>query len=171
MTPARLGALAIALYLPHAIWHLTNDGAVELLWVCNLALPLLAIGCFAKSARAVTVAFLFLAFGTPLWLLDVFAGGDWVPTSPLIHIGGLATAVYAVRALGWPKRTWIVASLASAALFGFTRLATPPAANINMVFTVYKGWERYFPNHAVYVGGLWLIATAFFALLERLLRR
>src|SRR6185437_16503982 len=92
---AKLGALAVLLYLPHAAWHVVHGTAWDLLWACNVAMPLLAFGCFLAHARMCVCAFLFLLYGTPMWLLDLVAGGGMVLTSPLLHLGGLGLAAYA----------------------------------------------------------------------------
>jgi hypothetical protein len=163
----KLGIAAVLLYLPHAAWLVVHGTPWDLLWMCDAAMPLLACGCFARKPRLVVTAFLFLIFGTPLWLLDVVAGGHMVITSPLIHIGGIVVGYRAVRAMGWPVQSWAVASLTAAVVLGLSRLLSPREANINMAFRVYEGWEKYFSSHSLYVLGLWLSATAIFWFVER----
>jgi len=165
-----LAAVAALLYVPHVVWHIHDGSAWDLLWVCNVALPVLAVGCFLRSARPCVIAFLFLVYGTPLWLVDTVTGGAMVPTSPLIHLGGLAVGAVAIRGLGWPRRTWLLASAASAVVLALTYLASPPAPNVNLAFRVQDGWERWFTNHTLYVAFLWLSAAASFWLAERIAR-
>lgn len=168
----RIGVVALLLYAPHALWQIAHHSAWDLLWVCDVALPMLAFGAFTGRPRAAVTAFLFLLYGTPMWLLDLLAGGAMVPTSPLIHVGGLAVAYVATRSLGWPPRSWMVGSAAAAIVLGLSRLLSPRAANVNMAFRVYEGWERYFSNHTLYLAGIWLSATALFWAVERVrLRR
>jgi hypothetical protein len=167
----KLGAAALLLYIPHAAWLLAHDDAWGLLWMCDVAMPAVAFGCFAQKPRAVVTGFLFLIFGTPLWLLDLIAGGHMTPTSPLIHVGGVVVAYLAIRALRWPRHSWAVASAVSAVVLGLSRVFAPRDANINMAFRVYEGWEKYFSSHVFYVIGLWGSATAIFFLLERALGR
>ena len=165
----KLGLAALGLYFPHAAWHVTHADAWSLLWMCDVAMPILALGCFARRPRAVATGFLFLLYGTPLWLLDLAASGasSMVITSPLIHVGGLVVAFLAIRTLGWSPRSWAVASACAAAVLGLSRLLSPRAANINMAFRVYEGWERHFSSHGLYLAGLWLSATCLFWLFER----
>src|SRR5258706_15846748 len=162
----KLGAAAIALYLPHAAWHLADGSGWDLLWACNAAMVALAAGCFTGARRVCASAFLVLAYGTPMWGLDIVTGSTMVPTSPLVHVGGLVIAVLAVRGLGWPPRSWLAASLASALLVVVSRLVTPPAMNVNLAFRVHDGWERWFPSHVVAVVVLWSLASAVFWILE-----
>jgi hypothetical protein len=175
VTPTRpatgLGAAAVILYLPHAIWHIAHGSSWDLLWVCNVSMPVLAFGAFTKNARACVVAFLFLAYGTPIWLLDLVSGGGIVITSPLVHVLGLMAAAHAVRTFGWPPRTWIVAAAASAFVLGVSCAISPESANVNMAFRVYAGWETHFPNHVLYLAMMWGSATALFAILEAIARR
>ena len=169
--PHVLATIAIMLYVPHVLWHIRDGSAWDLLWVCNVAMPVLAVGCLMRNARLCVIAFLFLVYGTPLWLVDSVTGGAMVPTSPLIHLGGLALGVVAIRGLGWPRRTWLLASAASAIVLALTYLASPPASNVNLAFRVQDGWERWFTNHALYVALLWLSAAGSFWLAERLAGR
>jgi hypothetical protein len=165
----KLGLAALVLYLPHAAWHIAHGHPWDLMWACDLAMPILAFGCFARRGRAAVTAFLFLVYGSPMWLLDIVAGGGWVLTSPLIHIGGLVVAYLAVKTLGWSPRTWIVASASAAAILVLTRLISPSEENVNMVFRVYSGWEKYFSSHAVYIAGIWLSLTALFWMVEKVM--
>ena len=161
------GIAALLLYLPHAIWLIAHGEVWDLFWMCDVAMPVLVFGAFSKNARAVVTAFLFLLYGTPVWLLDLAFGGSMTPTSPLIHIGGPCVAFLAIRRLGWPSYSWVVASGASAVVLAFSRFVAPPSANVNMAFRVYAGWEKHFANHAVYLAGLWLSASVIFYAFER----
>jgi hypothetical protein len=64
--------------------------------------------------------------------------------------------VLGVRTLGWPQRTWLFATLGTFSLQQLSRFVTPPAANVNLAFSVYAGWERYFPTYRFY----WLVMFA-----------
>lgn len=167
----KLGLAALLLYLPHAAYLIAHGEAWDLLWMCDVAMPVLVIGCVSKTPRAVVTAFLFLLYGTPVWLLDLAFGGSMTPTSPLIHIGGPIVAFLAIRVLGWPSYSWVVASVASAFVLGLSRFVAPVSANVNMAFRVYAGWEKHFANHAVYVAGLWLSASTIFYAFERIVGR
>ena len=41
----------------------THADAWSLLWMCDVAMPILALGCFARRPRAVATGFLFLLYG------------------------------------------------------------------------------------------------------------
>jgi hypothetical protein len=166
-----LGTAALAISVLHDGYHLARGEAHDLLWFCNLACPLLAVGCFASSARACCVALLWLVFGTPLWALDVTTGGEIIVTSFLTHLGGLLVAVLAARQLGWAARSWLWASGGVALVMLMTRLFTLPVHNVNLAFSVWPGWEKYFPDHTLYLVLLLSGAAVTFLLVERVMMR
>lgn len=167
----KLGFAAVALYLPHLVWHVVHHSAWDLLWACNVAIVLVALGAFAQNARACVVGFLFLVYGTPFWLLDVIAGGTMVITSPLVHGGGLIVGCLAIRALGWPKGAWLIAWIASAIVVAASYLLSPEEANVNFAFSVYEGWEKHFGSHRLYLASFELGAGVVFYLVEHLATR
>ncbi len=164
---AVLAALSV---LVHGGNHVLRGTAHDLLWICNVAPVLLAIGCAIRDATLVAISTLWLAYGTPMWLLDLATGAGMIPTSVLPHVLCPIVGVLAVRELGVPARAWLRATGALVALMLVARVATPPAPNVNLVHAVWKGWEDWFPRHDVYLlVGLATSALTFFAV-ERALR-
>ncbi|HEY8079378.1 MAG TPA: hypothetical protein VIF62_34845 [Labilithrix sp.] len=166
-----LGALAFVFYAAHVAWHVAHGSTGDLLWACNVACPMLAVGCFAKSARVCASAVMWLAYGVPMWLVDLATGGALVPTSLFTHFGGLVLGVIAVRRLGWPRGSWLVACAGTATLLALTRLVGSPERNANLAFRVHEGWEKYFPSHLVYLAMMWLGSALAFFVVERLALR
>jgi hypothetical protein len=167
-----LGALALVFYAAHATWHVAHGSPWDLVWVCNVSMPALVLGCFLERARLVAGAVMVLCYGTPMWLLDLATGPDtMVLTSPLVHVGGLVVGGLAVRRLGWPKFTWALTAAATALLLLVSRLATPPRENVNLAFRVHGGWEQVFPSHVLYVALMWLAGAVVFLLVELAARR
>jgi hypothetical protein len=111
------------------------------------------------------VAVCWLAFGTPLWAFDLAMGSVFFPTSALTHVGGLAVGWRTLQRLGWPIGAWRVAVVAGLGWLVVTRLVTLPEHNVNLVFSVYPGWE--WAPHAVYLGGLVAMSALVFFLVER----
>ncbi len=162
-------ALAAFAAIVHDGGHVLNDTAHDVLWMCNVAPVLLAVGSSIKNATLVAVATLWLGYGTPMWLLDLATGSPLIPTSVLPHVLCPVLGVLAARELGVPKRAWLRATAALAVLMLFTRVLTPPEPNVNLVYSVWKGWERYFPRHDLYLA-FGLVTSAFtFFIVERLL--
>jgi hypothetical protein len=52
--------------------------------------------------------------------------------------------------VGLPGGVWWKALLALALLQEVCRWVTPAAANVNLAFAIYPGWERWFPSHLAY---------------------
>ena len=160
-----------AAFVIHAGHHLRSGQGQELMWACNVAAPVLAVGCAVGVRRLIAIPTLWLCFGTPLWLLDLATGGTMSPTSPLVHLLCPVVGVLAARRLGWGKPSWHWATLAAVMLMLLTRVVTAPARNINLAFSVWAGWEAFFPSYAVYFVVVVLGAAATFFVAERLLLR
>jgi hypothetical protein len=168
----RLGALALLFWAIHAGNHVFfRHTAHDLLWVCNLAPVVLVLGCFTKSARLCAIATCWLSYGMPIWLVDLATGASMIPTSVLTHFGCLAVGFLAVRHLGWPRNTWLVATLASLLPLALARLLTPPEPNVMLAFRVHDGWEKHFSSHAVYLAIMIAGSAVVFFVVETIARR
>ena len=143
---ALLGAVAFVSYLVHNGNHVLRGEPYDLMWFCNVSPLLLAIGCVWRKPLAVSVSLLWLLYGTPMWFLDLMTGAGMILTSFLPHVVCVAVGVLAVRRLGFPKHSWLWASGGSVLLLALTRLVTPAEYNVNLVFSVWAGWEQYFPT-------------------------
>ncbi len=146
-----LGLLALACYAIHAGYYASIhewDGA---LWACHVSCVAIGAGCLLRSADLVAVGLSLLAVGVPLWMLDLATGGPLYPTSLLTHVGGVAIGAVALRALGgWPRGTWWKTALLMMSLCVVSKHVTRPERNINLVFRVQPGWEKWFPSFFVY---------------------
>ncbi|MFO0758653.1 MAG: hypothetical protein U0359_19320 [Byssovorax sp.] len=111
---------------------------------------MVALSCLANYRDGVAVGVSWLSVGIPLWILDLSTGGEFVPTSALTHLGGYAAGIFAIRKLRWPPGIWWKATAAQLTLILVTRLVTPPKANVNLAFSVWGGWEKYFPTFGAY---------------------
>jgi hypothetical protein len=165
------GALAGLAFLAHAGHHVFRGSAWDVLWLCNLAPLLLAIGCLRAKCSFVAVALLWETLGTPLWLLNVVTGASWIPTSPLVHLACPIVAFLAVLELGWPRGAGYKAMLAMAALALLTRVFTPPSMNVNVAFAVRAGWEAQFPRYEVFAALVFGGGCAIFFVADRLYAR
>ncbi len=145
-----LGGLAAVALLVHGGNHVRRGSPYDVLWLCNVAPLLLAAGCLLARPALAAIAALWLAFGTPLWVLDVATGSGVILTSFLPHVLCPVVAALAVREMGLPRRAWLKATGAMLALYALTRALTPPAQNVNLAHRVWSGWEATFPRYDQY---------------------
>lgn len=166
-----LGAVALLCWGVHAADIVLRGDPADLLWICNLAGPLVGLGFVLERPALAGVGLLWLCFGTPLWVLDMLGGGEVIASSFASHLGVLGSGALGVRQVGWPRGSWWRAGVGQLAVALVTRLSTPAELNVNLVFEVWAGWEDVFPSYAVYfatvVGG----GTAIFGALEALFTR
>lgn len=168
---ARLGALALACYGVHAVFHVARGHASDALWACHVATLLVSLGAFLEQARPAAIGILWLSFGNALWVLDLSTGGEFFPTSLLTHVLGLGVGLVVVKKLGWPYPSWWRAALAFLALLVVTRAVTPPAENVNLAFSVATGFERWFPSYLAYLAMLIAVGALTFLVVELGLRK
>ncbi len=166
-----IGAVALLFGLFQVANHFRRGEPWENLFACNLSPFFVAGGCFALRPRLLALGVSWLAMGTLLWLTDVATGGELLITGIFSHIGVFALGVTAARSVGWPERAWIVPTAAMPVLIGMSRLIAPPATNLNLAFAVWKGWEGWFPNHAVYLLFICSGCALGFVIVDQLLRR
>ncbi len=166
-----LGILALVCYAIHGGAHLLKHQPENLLWACHIGAALVGVGLLFGSASLNGIGVLFLLLGTPLWILDLLTGGEWLPTSCFTHVGGLAIGLYGVRRLGLPRAVWWQSVVTLMGLILLCRLVTPREANVNVAFAIQHGWEDYFPSHGVYLVIVMAQVTVYFFVAAFILRR
>lgn len=164
------GGAALAFYAIHAGQHLVRGHPEDLLWACHLGAVLVGVGILIRSATLNAVGFLWLCMGTALWAIDLSAGGEFIPTSLLTHVGGLAVGGVGVFRLGMPRHAWWKAILAFLILQQLSRWFTSAETNVNLAFGVASGWEDVFPSHLAYLALLVAVGAAAFFGVERAAR-
>ena len=160
--PRVLGAIALVFYALHATELLLARPPQVLLWSCDVAALAVPVGLLSGSTLLTSAGCLMLITGLPLWIIDVSCGGDFWPASPLIHVGTPILALLAMRRLGLPGRSWLLAIALTGAVTLASRFAGAPEQNVNLAFTVPRGFEATSPPHAVYlalVGGAFAVVT------------
>lgn len=165
-----LGIAAVMCYAIHAALHLVRGEWYDLFWACHVAALLVGAGLLTRNAAINGVGVLLGLMGLPLWLADLAAGGEFLPTSILTHVVALVIGVYGSLRLGMPRGAWWRAAVVLVGLIGLCRLATPPGPNVNVAFAIQHGWENHFASHASYLAWMVGSATVYFFVVERLLR-
>ena len=166
-----LAALALAFFCVHAGRHALAGHAHEALWSCTLSNALIGLGLLRAWSLPAAIGVCWLCMGNLTWLADLALGGELLATSLLTHIGGLTVGVLGLRGLGWPRHAWLWSAAAMLALQELSRLVTPPAANVNLAFSVYTGWERVYPSYRVFWLILFTEAVLVYVLADQLFRR
>ena len=166
-----LACLAIAFYGLHAVVHLSRGEPYDLLWGCHLAVLLVAAGLLIPSASLNAIGLLWSIFGLPIWLIYTFAGGEFMPTAALTHLGAFVIGLYGMRLLAMPRGSAWKALAAYLGLWVLTRLVTPESANINLAFHVWPGWEDRFSTYPIYFATLLVSGACTFVISEGFFRR
>jgi hypothetical protein len=169
-TEIALGLCGLLAYGVHAAYYLPRRQGENLLWFCHLAALGIGVALLMRKPTLNAIGLLWLTVGTPCWFLYLAGGGALLPGAVLTH-SALLLSLLGVRQLGLPRDAWWKAVLALVVVFAVTRLVTPPAANVNLAFAIWPGWERFFPSHLVYLTFLALVSGATFFAVSRGLRR
>lgn len=166
-----LGVAALACFALYAGYEARFGLLANVVWACNLATLMVAIGLLCRWPTWNAWGFLWLVLGLPLWLLELLTTAECHVFSVLTHVGGLLLGLAGVRRLGLPRGAWWQAAASLYLLHLASRWVTPEAENINLAFRVWKGWESYFPSHRVYILLLMAGTSGLFAGVELALRR
>jgi hypothetical protein len=163
-----LGVIAIACYCVQAGTHLGRGEPQDVLWACHIAALLVGVGLLMGSATLNAIGLLWSCFGTPLWILYLATGGDLIAASFFTHGAALILGTIGVRRLGMPRGAAWKATAAFTLLWIATRALTPRWANVNLAFSVYDGWEAWFPSYPIYLAMLLVLGFAGLCLAEYL---
>lgn len=155
MTQIVLGLGAVVGFATHASYHIATGNPQDALWVCHVATLLVGISLLRGSAEWNAAATEVLLVGLPIWVMDLVAGSDFLPTSLLTHVLGPAIGIAGAVKLGWPRRTWQRAWAFVAGTVVLTRLLTSSQANVNLAFA----WPTYPVGFHVLPHTLELLAT------------
>jgi hypothetical protein len=165
------GLAAIGFYALHVLHWRKARKLENILWACHLGCLLIGISWLAAWPLGNAIGLLWLTPGLVLWFLYVAAGGLFLWSSLLIHIGGLLVGVWSARVLGFPAGAWWKAGVGYVLLILLSRCVSRASENVNFSRKVWQGWETRFPSYPRYLAGLVLGAFALFLALEHLLRR
>lgn len=165
-----LGALALLFAAANAAARVTEGRPEQVVWACQWGAALAGAGLLARSPRLLAAGTLWLSAGLPMWVYYMADGGVLRATSVLVHVGALGIGVAGVRGLGMARGIWVWATFLLAVPFLLARLLTPPAANVNLAFRAWPGWEGYFPSHAAYLASVAALLAGFFLAAEAALR-
>ena len=162
----KVGIVALACFMAHALALAWRGAAWEILWICTLASLWVGIGALLDNRTAVGIGVSWLIYGGPLWVVNVWRGGDLLPTSLLTHVVVLAVGVFYLARRGFAKGTYLKAWLCVLLLLLICRAISPPSFNLNLVYSLPVG-ETLVLNHSLYLTALLLIGVLESFLLER----
>ena len=166
-----LGALGVAFYAVHAGQYVLRRQPENALWVCHLGALAVSVGLLFRWPAWIAVGAFWLALGVPFWILDLWSGGEFLPTSLLTHVGGLALGIWGLKRLGLPDGAWWKGVGALVAVNLFCRWATPPEQNVNLAHRIYEGWASTYSSHLFYLITLLALYAAVMVGLQFGLRR
>jgi hypothetical protein len=164
-----LGAMGLSLYAAHAGRRALLGHPEHLLWMCHVGVLMIATGLLARAASLNALGTEWLVAGVPLWLADLAAGGEFVPTSVFTHGGGLVLGLAGLRCLGLPRGVWWKSALVLVALAAVSRLVTPAYDDVNLAFSALPASAGPATTLAVAAAAIAVSAAVFFAIERGLL--
>jgi hypothetical protein len=150
-----LGLLPLLFFLAQGVhyWRINQLG--HMCWMCNIGNLVLAIGLFIEKPLLIRVAAIWTIPGLIVWFLYVVLAWGVFLTSTLAHVGGIAVAVFALRAYGMDQKSWLYAFGWVLLMQLISRLFTAPELNVNLAHAVQPGWEQTFTSY----WSFWLVLT------------
>ena len=115
----------------------------------------MAAGLFFEKPLLVRVAAIWTIPGLLVWFVYVVLAWGVFLSSTLAHVGGLAVAVFVVRAYGMDKNAWRYAFAWYLVVQVLSRFVTSADLNVNLAHSVQPGWEQTFTSYWLF----WLTLT------------
>ncbi len=164
--PKILGVLVLLGWVSHAACHVAKGTGLSLIWCCNLGALFLGLGLLSARPRLAGAGLLWVAVGTPLWLVGLTIGELWMPTSLFTHFGALAAGLLA-GAAALPQDAWR-SSLAGLFLVHVGSHAVLPAGrDVNLTG---QAFGLGLPGHLVFTALVTVALLLLLPLFERCLR-
>ena len=163
-----LGLAPLAFFVLHAHYHVGQETAGHLLWVCTLSNLLLSLGLLLNLPVLIRVAAMWLILGLPLWALDLYEQAMWPVSTFLTHLGGLAVGLLGLTRVRAARRLWAYGFVWYLGLQLAARLLTRSELNVNLAHEVHGGWGTLFDSYwkfSIFMGLvvaalLWLTSLA-----------
>ena len=160
-----LGLLPLLFFLAQTVHYRRVGGMGNLLWMCNLGNLLLAIGLLFAQRELIRAAAIWTMPGLIIWIRYVVLEYDYVFSSLLAHVGGIAIGLIALRRVRMDRLAWLYALAWYLLVQLAARLLTAPELNVNLAFRIQPGWEQIFGSYwkfwiamcAVVAAGLWVM--------------
>lgn len=166
-----LGLLPLAALSWAAYDYWRGDKLENLLWVCDVANLMLAIGLISAWPTLRRTATVLVLFGTPLWIWELTVGSACSIHSVATHVGSALVGVVTWREAVRQRPCWKWCTVTFVLTFLATRMWTPPGANVNVAFAVHPGVASLFTSFPLYtVTNLLLGSLAAFGLEKGLIK-
>ena len=150
-----VGILPLLFFLAQVDHYWRIDQLGHLFWMCNIGNLLMAAGLFFEKPLLVRVATIWTIPGLIVWFIYVVLAWGIFLSSTLAHVGGLAVAVFVIRAYGMDRISWLYAFVWYLAVQIASRFVTSVDLNVNLAHAVQPGWERTFTSYWLF----WLTLT------------
>lgn len=150
-----IGLLPLTFFLAQVVHYWRFGGLSHLAWMCNVGNLLLAIGLFIDYRELIRAAAIWTIPGLGIWFWYVWLSGSTALSSTLAHVGGIIVAMYVLRRVRMDRKAWLYAFVWYLIVQLFSRVATDPVYNVNVVFRIQDGWENAFASFWKF----WLIMT------------
>jgi hypothetical protein len=142
-----IGLLPLSFFLAQTIHYRWVGGPGNLFWMCNIGNVLLALGLFLNHRELIRAAAIWTIPGLAVWIRYVLFEYDFVFSSALAHVGGIAVALVVLRRVGMDRIAWVYALVWYLFMQIVSRLVTAPALNVNVAHSIQTGWEHTFSSY------------------------
>lgn len=150
-----LGLLPLIFFFAQGVhyWRINQLG--HLLWLCNIGLLLLAMGLFLEKPVVIRFSAILMVPGLFVWFIYVVLAWGVFLTSTLVHVGGLAVAMFALSKFRMDRTAWRWAFGWYLVVQLLSRFVTRPELNVNLAHAIQPGWEHTFGSYWIF----WLALT------------
>jgi hypothetical protein len=161
-----VGLVPLAFFVVRLVDYLNWGTPAHIWWSCHVANLTLGVGMLLNNRLLIRIAVLWLVLGLPPWALDMAVTRIVWPLSLLTHLGGALFGLLVLGKVRMTRGVWPAALVWFLVLQGLTRLFTPPAPNVNMVYAIYEVAKPWFSRFWLYWLATMGVATGLLWILE-----
>ncbi len=160
--PKAWGGLQFLILFQHVLYTVFYLDSQYLFFICYPANLLVAIGIFRKKPVFIGIGTQWSILAMPFVFLDYYISGEYEISGILFHLSGPLIGLLALQRYRLPKMTFLYTIGLGVIFQVLARLFTSKELNINIAFSVWRGWETIFTDYRMYLVLVYLGFGAFF---------
>jgi len=160
------GGLQLAILLWHALYTALYMDPQYLFFICYPANLLVAVGIIGRYPVFIGIGTKWTILALPFVFLDYFITGDYEVSGILFHLSGPIIGIIALKTYRLPPYTFMGALCFGVVFQMLARQFTAESLNINIAFSVWRGWETMFPDYRIYIAIVYVGFFSFFIIFQ-----
>jgi hypothetical protein len=145
--PFRLRVIGLLLIVAVLATTIIYYDMTNILWLCNISSLLAGVALLSGKPQSALVGATFMLLGGISWLLNLVINHAFDErVSYVTHFSFAFAAIYLFFQIRVARYLWVGCFCWYILSQVLSRLFTPPAENVNLAFSIWRGWNIIFSN-------------------------